>query len=252
MVTDSTEAGRDGSHRTVSRVVRILQFVATAPNGARLNELAESLDAPKSSIHGLVKGLEQEGFLTLRNGQYRIGAAVDRIAPRSQRSLIELAEPAMAALHASYNETVVLSTLVGGTLMYIATRESTHPIRYVPPRRRPQLPRPSASLKILLADFQEREARMYLSRTLAHDEVESLIAEMVAVRESGIAFNRGETYEGMSAAAAAIRTPDGIVACLSVGGVTERMSSGLEHIGESVLHEAREISRAYSAMTRNV
>ena len=50
-------------HRTVSRVIGILEFVVRSPNGATLSEIAGHLDAPKSSVYGFVRGLEAEGYL---------------------------------------------------------------------------------------------------------------------------------------------------------------------------------------------
>lgn len=245
-----TPDGEEQGHRTVTRIVNILEHVSAAPHGVRLNELAEALGAPKSSIHGLLKGLVNESFLAFQDNTYHIGVAVDRIAPLSKRTLIQLADTSMTKLLDSYNETIVLSTLVGGTLTYIATKESTHPIRFVPPHNRPRHPRPSASLKILLAESSDRDAMLYLSNSMGNREARDALTELDTIRSTGIAFNRGETYEGMSAAAAAIRTVDGVVACLSMGGVTERMAPALEDIGQAVLAEAQELSREYSALTR--
>jgi hypothetical protein len=52
------------THRTVTRIVRILESVArSGENAVGLAALARELDAPKSSVHGFVRGLCAEGYL---------------------------------------------------------------------------------------------------------------------------------------------------------------------------------------------
>ena len=54
---------RSPEHRTVSRVMAVLEaVVASEPNGLRLADLADMLDAPKSTLHGLAKGLAATGY----------------------------------------------------------------------------------------------------------------------------------------------------------------------------------------------
>src|SRR4051795_8483300 len=58
-------------HRTVTRAVAIMELVAVGePGGVRLGALAGPLGAPKSSIHGLAKGLVAVGYLREQDGRY--------------------------------------------------------------------------------------------------------------------------------------------------------------------------------------
>ena len=50
-------------HRTVTRVTTILEAAAAHPEGVKLTALSALLDAPKSSVHGLVSGLLATGYL---------------------------------------------------------------------------------------------------------------------------------------------------------------------------------------------
>ena len=72
-------AGAAKAHRTVSRVTTILELAAANRSGVRLTELATALDAPRSSVHGLVKGLVATGYLREEGGTYRIGPAINSL-----------------------------------------------------------------------------------------------------------------------------------------------------------------------------
>lgn len=249
---DLVDAATKGAHRTVSRIALILQRVASSPDGLRLNDIAQALDAPKSSVHGLVKGLVEVGFLEFTNGHYVRGEGLDRITPANQRTLIHLAEPRMSKLLSTFNETVVLSTMLGDSLTYLLTMESTHPIRYVPPHVRPDIGVPSASVKIFLANVPDEQVRSYLSsRVREPDRRDAILAEIETARSTGVAYNRGDTYTGMSAAAAAIRNEVGVMACIAVGGVSARMDHQLVAIGNATLQTCDDIGRTLRATGPN-
>ena len=63
------------SHRTVERVTRILETVVYRP-GVTLAELARTLEAPKSSVHGFVRGLLAQGWLYEQEHRFYLGPAV--------------------------------------------------------------------------------------------------------------------------------------------------------------------------------
>jgi IclR family transcriptional regulator, acetate operon repressor len=50
-------------HRTVDRVIQILETVSLSPRGITLAELATALGAAKSSVQELTNGLLARGYL---------------------------------------------------------------------------------------------------------------------------------------------------------------------------------------------
>src|SRR5439155_25546022 len=72
---------RTPEHRTVSRVMAILEVVvASEPNGLRLADLPDMVGAPKSTIHGLARGLVATGYIREQNGRYFQGPALAMLA----------------------------------------------------------------------------------------------------------------------------------------------------------------------------
>ncbi|WP_344469715.1 IclR family transcriptional regulator [Kitasatospora kazusensis] len=68
-------APRRPHHRTVDRVAALLDAVARAPMGLSLSQLATRLEAPVSSIQGLVNGLTAVGYLTEEDKRFLLGPA---------------------------------------------------------------------------------------------------------------------------------------------------------------------------------
>ena len=129
-----------GEHRTVSRVTTILERVAADHTGVRLTELAAVLDAPRSSVHGLVKGLVATGYLREEDGAYLLGPAVGALLMAAPPTLDLTARPEMEKLHRQFDETVMLASQVGDSVVYTNAIESTRVIRYSAPLHTRPLP----------------------------------------------------------------------------------------------------------------
>lgn len=131
-----------GEHRTVSRVTTILERVAAAQTGMRLAELAAMLDAPRSSGHGMVKGLVATGYLHQEDSAYVTGPAAGALLMAAPPTLDLTARPEMEKLHRQFDETVMLASQVGDSVVYTYAIESTRVIRYSAPlhTRRPLYP----------------------------------------------------------------------------------------------------------------
>ncbi|MBB1154777.1 MULTISPECIES: IclR family transcriptional regulator [Amycolatopsis] len=222
------------AHRTVGRVTSILECVARQP-GMRLHELSVALDAPKSSVFGLVKGLVSTGYLVEADGAYRLGPALGNLLTGGLPGIATAARPALEELRRRFGETVMLGAAVGDSLIYVDAVESEQPIRYSAPlrTRRPLYP-PSAG-KIFLAYWSARRREAYLKSVLPDAErVQAAMNELDTVRAEGVALNRGETLPDVSAAARPILVDGEVVAAIAVAGPTTRISGRLPEIGEAL------------------
>ncbi|MGH3520066.1 MAG: IclR family transcriptional regulator [Haloechinothrix sp.] len=228
------------AHRTVSRVTTILESVAAHPAGVRLSELAVILDAPKSSVFGLVKGLVSTGYLIEDSGSYHLGPALGNLLTAERPNLAEAARPSLEALRDEFDETAMLSTNAGDSMVYIESAESRQLIRYTAPLRvrRPLYP-PSAG-KVILAFWPLRRRDAYL-KSVIHEpaKLQAAHRELEQVRSDGVAFNRGETLPDVSAAARPIVVHDRVVAVIAVAGPTTRISDRLPAIADALIEATR-------------
>lgn len=239
-------AGDDApkEHRTVSRITTILELVAAEPHGARLASLAAALDAPRSSIHGLVKGLLAVGYLREDDGGYVLGPAVSALLAPGRPALPALARPGMQRLQQQFDETVMLAVPVGDSVVYLDAVESSQLIRYSAPRRQRRPMYPTSTGKCLLAHATPQRRESYLRRHIANDRRRAQVRrELAAAREAAVAFNRGETLPDVSAVASIVLSAGKPVAALAIAGPTTRMEGKLDEAAAAVLAAARAIAR---------
>lgn len=230
-------------HRTVTRVTTILETVAGAEQGMRLNELADVLEAPKSSVHGLARGLVATGYLVEDDGAYLLGPAIGALIQPRRPGLIEAARPVMERLERACGETVILSSLVGQSIVYLDLVESSQRIRYSAPlgERRPLYP--TSAGKCFVAHFSERRLESYLEN-FEEDRREAIREELADVRRDGIAYNIGETIPDVSAVASPITVRDQLAACINIAGPTDRFAGKLKETAELLKSATSEIAES--------
>ncbi len=233
-------------HRTVSRVMGMIEaVVANEPAGLRLPELAEALSAPKSSVHGYAKGLVALGYLQERDGRYFTGAAIGQLlnSSKDNRRARSFSQE-LQALSETWNETAMIGELVGDSVVYIESVESTHTLRaFLPLNTRVQL-WPASSGKCLLAFMPTRRRDFYFDRIkLTGADRDAALAELTEVRRRRVAFNIGGTAVGMVGVASPIFVAgQSLPMTIAVTGPEARLLDRLDELGEHVLEAAARLS----------
>lgn len=235
-----------GEHRTVSRVTNILEAIARSRDGAKLADLVTVLDAPKSSVHALVKGLVATGYVEEAANGYRLGPAVDFLLKPARPGLAGAGREALERLQQACDETAMLCMLVGESVVYVDLVESVQAIRYAAPLnvRRPIYP--TSAGKCFLAYFPPRKRETYLKAHIARGQLPSVEDELEAVRQRGYAVNHGETVPDVFAAASPVLVNGSVAACLAVAGPRLRMEGKLESVAKRLVDEARRVAQAPS------
>jgi DNA-binding IclR family transcriptional regulator len=65
--------GEDRAPMALTRVLHLLRLLAERPGGLSLAPLSAALDAPKTSVLSLLRGLTAHGYLQRSDGVYRLG-----------------------------------------------------------------------------------------------------------------------------------------------------------------------------------
>jgi DNA-binding IclR family transcriptional regulator len=108
------------NHRTIDRMTRILEDVLYRP-GMTFAELVRALDAPKSSVHGFIRGLLAAGWLYQENNRFYIGPALYGLMLVSGRLRAgSVTDADLQRLHQESRVTVFLGVLVGDSLIYVS------------------------------------------------------------------------------------------------------------------------------------
>lgn len=179
------------SHRTIDRIARIVELVVYTP-GMTFAEVARALDAPKSSVHGFIRGLLANGWLYEQDHRFYLGPAVYSLTIASGRIRAGMVtQEDLAAIYAETSVTAILGVQAGDNLVYIAEAGSDALTRFEARTniRRPMLA--TAGGKALLAALTEAEREAFLRRRRVEDPdgVDTFLSEYEEIRKSRIAMN---------------------------------------------------------------
>lgn len=200
--------GRGREFRPVKSAYRALDVLeAMAAGPATLSELSRMLDIPKSSLHGLLRTLTDRGWVAATDGgtRFRLGLRALQVGTRfvDEDELVAQVAPTLDRLAAATGETVQQARLDGDEVVYLAKRDSAHPVRLIS-RIGSRLPAHATALgKALLAARDDETVRGLVrpplvaltARTIT--EWEPLAAELAATRGRGYAVDDGEAADGL-------------------------------------------------------
>ncbi|MDG4829174.1 IclR family transcriptional regulator [Solwaraspora sp. WMMD1047] len=200
--------------KSAGRTLDVLEVLADAPQRCSLVELARTLDIPKSSLHGILRTLIRRGWVEADATGTRFGLGIRALqvgaAYLESDDAAGLLAGVLDRLSAQFGETVHLGRLDGPHLVYLAKRESVHPLRLYSAIGR-QLPAHATALgKVLLAERTDEAVDRLLTwplpaltaRTVT--DPDHLHSELATIRQRGYAVDREENTEGIVCFAVAV------------------------------------------------
>lgn len=213
-----TTLGSATSTRTVERALGLLADVC-AHDPVFLSEAARRVGLPASTALRLLRTLESTGFVVRdESGAFHAGPRIVQLGATAlgRQSLVGIAQPSLERIVELTGESAYLvGRGVGDTALYLAAAEGTHAIRHTS----------WVGRAIELADLAVGQA-------LSGD-----------VPEYGYVAQRDRKEPDVTAIAAPIRRPGGIVAALNLLGPTYRIDEQTVHAyGRIVAAEAAAIS----------
>ena len=236
--------------KTAGRTLDLFETFSDACKPLTLSDLARAIGAPVSSCFGLVKTLENRGYLHPL-GSRRAFYPTRKMLDNARRIALHdpvagQARPVMEDLARATGETVVLSRLSGDLVTYVDVIESRSRIRYAAQAGEVFPVYCSASGKAILSLLPAAEQRSLLAR-ISLDRVTpatitrrpQLLREIAESGARGWAANRGEHIEDVTALAAPLRL-GGEACALGIAGPTQRMESKFDrHLKSLRTHAAR-------------
>lgn len=222
------------------RVLALLVAMADYPQGARLQQLAQRLEAPKPTVHRALATLQRAGLVTQgANGLYRLGWQFLRLAFTYYEGLDLVAHvrPILARLAERFGETAHFATLEGAEVIYLAKVQSAKARFQLTSAVGGRNPAHCTGLgKVLLAyllpdrravhAFVEQHGPLERRTERSIVEVDALHHEFDAIRRRGFALACGENEPGINCLALPVfltssSRPDGAI---SVSTVAQRVS----------------------------
>lgn len=228
-----------------TRAVRLFEAFAAVKAPQSLSEIAGLLDTPLSTCHGLVKALQDGGYL-YANATSRRHYPTRRLLQIAETiaandPVVAFFDRHMAELRDLTSETVILGTLQKDAVVYLSVVESRSSIRYSAQPGDMKPLHSSALGKLMLgeAPLRQREALLdALSLDAVTDntltDVERLRNDLDVARGRGFYITRGENVAEVMAIAAPVRVA-GETYGLVVAGPHTRMVGKQDGVQEALL-----------------
>lgn len=202
----------------VARAVTLLDLLARERRPMSLAGLASALQLPKSTVHGLCGTLLSFGYLRrAADGSLQIGPGVMNLAAAFVASTHVAAEfDALWRESPPPDDTLVLSVLNGGDVVYVGVRNSPRPLglAFSLGMRLPAWV--TASGKAMLSCLDAAEVRAVVPA----EHAGALLDELAASRLRGYAIDDGRIRDGVYAIGAPVvdaagRPLAGIAVCIN-------------------------------------
>jgi DNA-binding IclR family transcriptional regulator len=240
-----------GTVQSIERAAAILRILAGGPGRLGLSEIARALDLAKGTTHGILRTLQEVGFVEQDrvSGQYQLGGAllhlgtsyldINELRSRS----INWADP----LAARSGEAVRIGTVLEGRVLvvhHVFRPDDTFQTLDVGTL----LPLHATALgKVLLAYRPFAPADLEAFTRLTIVEPKPLAAALDGVREVGWAAEIEEFLLGQAAIAAPIRGYGGlVVGAIGISGPVERLCDSRYRPRAPLVTYVRDAARAVS------
>lgn len=221
-------------HRPTSRVLDILELLASSSEGYTLTEIADAIGAPKSSIFPVIHTLHERNFISIhkQTSKYIMGVSTFAVGSSYLENLdiLSLIKEEMQHIVDKTSEVCQLGILDNDKVLYIAKIDSPEPIRLISSVGK-YLPAYCTALgKALLCDCSKDQLeelypnglKSYTPNTIT--DLETLYKQLIIVRETNIAFEREEASEHINCLAIPIRKDNKVVISISVSIPTFRVT----------------------------
>jgi len=244
---------RDVPVSVIKRASSVLESFDSEHSTLTLADLTRRTGLARSTTHRLAEELAELGWMEKSERGYSLGMRLfefGELVPK-QRNLVSVALPYMEDLRTATGAAVHLAILDGTEVVYLQVLSSKQAPR-MNSRRGGRLPAHATGVGKAILAFSSPETVQRVidtglpaltSRTITTPG--QLRRELVAIRASGVSYDREESNPGVLCAAAPIFASDGRVrAALSVSGFSRRLAPRMgPAVQTSVLALTRDLAR---------
>lgn len=257
MTQDNSESNEVSVRKVKSavRTVELLEFLAARHDDpARIREICDALEMPRSSAHALLRTLVAQGWVRSDDSGTLYGIGIRALlvgtAYLDSDPYLPLITPFLDELRADLDETFHLGRLDGADVVYLATRESKQYLR-TSSRVGRRLPAYATALgKALLADRFGAEREAHIPAELVALTPQTITERAVLeetldeVRVRGYATDNEENSPGLRCFAVALRYSRPAQDAISASVPTSRLSPAREaEIVEALRTACDKVSR---------
>ncbi len=244
--------------QVIARAATILRALEEENTGLSLGQIAQRVNLARSTVQRIVSALEMEKLVIAAtpNGRVRLGPAILRLAASVRSDFLAMARPFLERLSQELEETVDLATVKKDQLIFIDQVIGSQRLRTVSAVGESFPLYCTANGKAYLAQLSDTAVealigRAYPARTSqTRTRIDTLLSDLRAARQSGIAFDREEHTAGICAAGVAFHDPLGNAVALSVPVPSQRFLEREKQIANRLLATKRAMESQMQAAAR--
>ncbi|WP_404900540.1 IclR family transcriptional regulator [Priestia filamentosa] len=251
---NNNDHNKASSVQVISRAAKIMRTLREHPKGLSLSQIAKEVNLARSTVQRIINSLEEERFVEIASasGGYKLGPELAILAAGFNIDLREEIRPLIKQLSEKINETVDLSILSNGRVLFVDQIIATHPLQAT---SQPGASFPlhcTANGKAILAALSIKEIEnllplnleSYTQNTLKRRE--DLLKELEIIKREGIAFSREEHLIGICAVGAVIKDPIGNLYSISIPLPSTRFYGKEEILAETLRETCDLINKRYN------
>lgn len=209
--------------QVIARAAAILREVGAQPDGLSLGKLASATGLARSTVQRIVDALEMEHLVQAGAGGVRPGWGLRRLGELPGSGIAQELRGALYQLFEATHETIDLSTLSAGEVLFMDRFLSDQPERALPSVGAIYPAYTMSSGKALLAGLSDHDvAALYgdapLQRLTDHTvtDLAALQRQLDEIRAGGFAYDREEHAAGKSAIGLPVGVHQGVLLAISV------------------------------------
>jgi IclR family transcriptional regulator, KDG regulon repressor len=240
---------------TVGKAMDILDQVAALGRPVRFSELLENSPHPKATLYRFLQTLCGQGLLSydVERQTYSLGIRLVRLAHAAwkQSSLAPLARPYIVQLAEAVEQTVHLAQMDKGQVLYVDKRNAADHIDMFSQAGKVGPAYCTGIGKVIMAFLPDKQQQLAIQQQSFFEYTPNTIksaialkAELDAIKQNAIAYDREEHETGIICIAAAILASDKVIGGVSITTSTNRHSlTKLEEYRSILLATAANIGK---------
>ncbi len=216
--------------QVIARAAAVLRTLKEAPGGMSLGQIAGRVELPRSTVQRIVQALQEERLVitTGTAGGVRLGPELHALAGAARYNIVDQLRPFLQEIMEETGETVDLSVLRGGRMIFLDQVQGVHRLRAVSSVGEVFPVTSTANGRACLALLPEAEARKMAenewNRLGVTPDWSALAKALTKARTHGLAEDHDDHTDGISALGCAFTAIAGDLHAISVPVPTPRFA----------------------------